>query len=349
MPEFTLAMIVKNEAHQMRKPLDELKGHVEEIIIVDTGSTDDTVKIAKEYTDKVYQEEWKDDFALARNQALERSTQPWVLMLDADEYFPKEHLAELKKRIDSYPDNIFGVLLPIHNPIEKGKNTVVHWRLTALKNHPRIRYRGEIHETAGDAIVERGGQMVKSDIPLMHYGYQDPDDVEAKSVKRNYAILLRKVEEEPDNPSFHFYLGKTYLKVMPDYEKARFHLERTVALSNGHESMDLEAKFILGIVLEKLGELPTSLKLWHEVIRGDPQFPDVYYLMGWIYNREGRYSAAVPFFEKALTADPSKAKINICQFMFNARTVLQQLQNACANAGEYAKSVEYRMKEENLA
>ena len=84
-PTISCCMIVKNEEAFLSQCLESVKGHVDEIIIVDTGSTDDTVKIAQRYTDKIYLHPWEGSFSKARNQALSYVTCDWVFQIDADE------------------------------------------------------------------------------------------------------------------------------------------------------------------------------------------------------------------------------------------------------------------------
>ena len=94
MSTITLAMIVRNEAHYLAACLDSVKDHVDEIVIVDTGSTDHTLHIAAGYTDKIYPFPWQGNFSEARNYAIGQSTGEWILSLDADERLvcPTGHL-----------------------------------------------------------------------------------------------------------------------------------------------------------------------------------------------------------------------------------------------------------------
>lgn len=90
-PQISLVMIVRNESLRLAHCLESVKNQVDEIIIVDTGSSDDTLLIAKQYTEKVYSYPWNDDFSSARNYALAQVTCDWVLSLDADEQLHTVH------------------------------------------------------------------------------------------------------------------------------------------------------------------------------------------------------------------------------------------------------------------
>ena len=112
--ELSLCMIVRNEAENLARCLDSVSGVVEEMIILDTGSTDDTKVIARRYTPHVYDYVWRDDFAAARNAAFAYATKPYLLWLDADDMLEETarlRLAALKPRLDGTVD---AVMTPYH-------------------------------------------------------------------------------------------------------------------------------------------------------------------------------------------------------------------------------------------
>lgn len=96
MKTIALCMIVKNEQEYLRRCLDSVKGKVDQIVIVDTGSTDETVNIAKEYTNDIHHMDWNNNFAAARNESIKYATTDYILVLDADEYL--EESADLQKK-----------------------------------------------------------------------------------------------------------------------------------------------------------------------------------------------------------------------------------------------------------
>ena len=105
----SLCMIVKNEEDTLGRCLDSIKGLIDEVVIVDTGSTDRTKDIAKEYTDKIFDFEWIDDFSAARNYSFSKATMDYILWLDADDIFMEidlEKLKELKETLDSDTDAV---------------------------------------------------------------------------------------------------------------------------------------------------------------------------------------------------------------------------------------------------
>ncbi|MBI2109717.1 glycosyltransferase family 2 protein, partial [Candidatus Woesearchaeota archaeon] len=105
----SLCMIVKNEERFIAKAIESVKDFVHEIIIVDTGSTDKTIEIAKKYTSKIFNFKWTDNFSTARNFSIEQATQPWILVLDADETIDKTYQEKLTDVIKNSPPDIMGI------------------------------------------------------------------------------------------------------------------------------------------------------------------------------------------------------------------------------------------------
>ena len=142
------AMIVKNEEKNIVQALSWGKGVVSEQIVVDTGSTDRTVEIAKSMGAKVYFFPWEDDFSKARNFAISKCKYPWIAMLDADEYFPEEDAKKIKYYIGLIDDNpkVHGILTAIANLGENGQVESVDNTIRLFRNRKDIFYRRAIHE-----------------------------------------------------------------------------------------------------------------------------------------------------------------------------------------------------------
>ena len=110
--------IAKNEAENIARSLESVKDSVDELILVDTGSSDDTVKIFESYGGRVYYQSWQDDFSAPRNLALSKATGDWVILLDADEYFTKDSQKNIVNAIKSAPRECDGILITLKN-VEK--------------------------------------------------------------------------------------------------------------------------------------------------------------------------------------------------------------------------------------
>jgi len=342
-PTITLCMIVKNEEENIKEAICSVKDAVEQIVVVDTGSTDRTREIAAELGAEVYEEPWEDDFSKARNAGIERATGEWIMILDADERFSTDYVNKLKEVIRDNPDGM-AVMLPIKNIVDNDTN-VIHWRASAFKNHPQIRYSGRVHESVSMAVKALGGTIIKCDLPIIHHGYSGDGNAVSKAKGRNLELLQKGYEEEPDNYVYTFYLGKTYLTAYGDYAKAREYLQKTIELCQDKPSPRWEATFYLGMVEEKEKHMKEALQCWHDVMKEDPQFPDVYYVLGYLYYREQKYKTALAFFEQVLRCDPRFASIAIHNFMFTDKRILDQLQECSALSGDFGKCIRYKMKE----
>jgi len=164
MVTLSLAMIVKNEASVLARCLDSVKHIVDEIIIVDTGSTDETIEIAKAYTDKVFHFEWINDFSAARNFSFSKATCNYIMWLDADDYFAEseqEKLLELKENFN--PDLDVAYLKYNVGFDALGNVTLSNYRERILKRERNFKWEEPVHE-----CIVVSGQTAKFDIAVTH-------------------------------------------------------------------------------------------------------------------------------------------------------------------------------------
>ena len=232
-PFLSLCMIVKNEEHTLRACLESVRGAVDEIVIIDTGSTDTTVAIAREFNAVIGHFEWIGDFAAARNEALKLCTGEWILYLDADERLTDESRPGLATLLRSLPSTAGAAMCTIISPHRQADDsTEVHRggypRIFRNYGYPRVRFKGRVHEQITPSILECGGAVVNTDITILHTGYDiDREEMERK-VQRNYELLIKHVQEEPLNAYAWFQLGQTLgrMNVADKAEEAlRFALE----------------------------------------------------------------------------------------------------------------------------
>jgi glycosyltransferase involved in cell wall biosynthesis len=170
-PSLSLCMIVKNEALHLERCLRSVAGVVDELIVVDTGSTDGTLAIAEAGRAKVFSYRWQNDFALARNFSLEQATGEWILHLDADEELEPETRAQVKSLIGQTGAD--GIVMT-QRSFTAGSDLVGYsdLRITRLfRNRPEFRYEQAIHEQIRPAIERHGGRVAPSNLIIWHYGY----------------------------------------------------------------------------------------------------------------------------------------------------------------------------------
>jgi GT2 family glycosyltransferase/glycosyltransferase involved in cell wall biosynthesis/Tfp pilus assembly protein PilF len=212
----SLCMIVKNEEKNLPISLESVKNIVDEMIIVDTGSTDNTIKIAENYGAKIYHFDWCDDFSEARNYALSKAQGRWILYIDADERIDEQNCKKILNVIKG--DDIMAVSMNLHTPQEEGNlfKCVALDYCRLFRNHPQIRFEGKIHEQILPSINRINGKVLKSDIVIDHFGYGSSKEKREERLNRNVNIIKNALVENPNDPFMHFYLAKTYRLIGKD-------------------------------------------------------------------------------------------------------------------------------------
>ncbi len=239
MPSIGLSMIVKNEAHTLGLCLQSVSGIVSQIVVADTGSTDNSADIAREFGATVVSLSWGNHFANARNAALELMQTDWVLVLDADEELDAGARNQIPALLKA--SNVGGYLVPIRNYIPtitgRGWDRIaepnrkphvrapqapayfVHENCRMFRRDPRIRFVGRVHELVEPGIQALGLRLPMARFCIHHFGQLAQE--EARSGKAvTYRDLLRlKVRDLPDDPTAWIQLG------LQEYECSREPLE----------------------------------------------------------------------------------------------------------------------------
>lgn len=195
-PEISLVLIVKNEEKDLPRCLESFKDIVKEIIVVDTGSTDKTVEIAKSFGARVEYFEWTNDFAAARNESLKYATCEWILRTDADEYIEDSEKAKLLHCVNSGLAEVY--ICPTISTTNKGEEIVENVRL--IKNHLGVFYDYPIHETIINSVISKGLTQCIANINFRHTGYEVVEDGDmARKIKRNVEVCEKYLKSHPDD------------------------------------------------------------------------------------------------------------------------------------------------------
>jgi glycosyltransferase involved in cell wall biosynthesis len=235
-PAISLVMIVKNEERVLGDCLRTARPWFDEMIVVDTGSTDRTIEIAEEYGAKVFHFPWCDDFSAARNVSLEHATGDWVFWMDADDTLLEECGRQLRELARLAEDRVTGFIAQVHIPAapgETGFTIVDHVKL--FRNRPEHRFIGRIHEQILEPIQKAGGTVERSGVYVVHSGYDHSPEGQVKKRQRDLTILEKDLADRPDHPFVLFNIGMTAYH-MKEYAQAEAALGRCLELSRPHES-----------------------------------------------------------------------------------------------------------------
>ena len=237
-PQLTVCMIVKDEEQFLDQCLDSIRPIAHQVVVVDTGSTDRTMDIAREHGAEVHQFEWNDNFSDARNCSLEHARGDWVLILDADETLPADSHAALTH--DMAKHNQLGLRIPLQNMNETADGTCFVPRL--FRNAPGLCFVGRVHEQVYYSLIVRKNhwQMEASmgTATIQHFGYDPEVKADKDKVQRNLRLLERAVEEIPSEPALLMNYG---LDLFNDgqVEKAMEQYRKAVHIMEQHPAADV--------------------------------------------------------------------------------------------------------------
>ena len=294
--------IVKDEEENLEQSLKGLVPQVDELIVVDTGSQDDTIQIARQYGASVYSFSWTDDFSTARNYALDRVKADWVIFIDADEYFlePTE-IRPVLLQYDQQEPRIDAIFINRIN-IDHRKGNCESGRammLRIFRADKQIRYRGRIHESIFKADGELTLAFERERLQLYHTGYSA--DIVQSKVERNLRLLQMDAVGKEDISYQYDYLVDCYFGVK-DYAKAKHYAELSLTADIPYLG---NRSHIYHMWIESMRQLHDPLEQQYEAacqaIREYPQLPEFYGEAGMILCGMGKLRAARQMLHQALS------------------------------------------------
>lgn len=286
----SLCMIVKNEENKLSAAIDSVAKIVDEIIIVDTGSTDQTIAIAKKYADLLIEVPWEENFSLPRNLAIDEATQTWILILDADEIISAEDLTGIPKFLETVDSNIDGLFMKIVNQKNffLSNEEELFPALRLFRNKPTHRFTGKIHEQIMSIPYER---TQFTDFRIIHRGFSNPQKNLIRS-KRNIQIIEQELAENPDNNFHKFNLAAEYL-VAGDFIQALAAFEAIDLKNNEQSSWKSRAIKLQTYCYIQLGKFQNAKELIEKGKNELINFPDLYYLEAMLFIKQKKYSEAL--------------------------------------------------------
>ena len=300
--KISLCMIVKNEGQNLSRCLNSVSSIVNEIIVVDTGSTDSTCEIAYQYGAIIHRFPWNDNFSDARNASLELAQGDWILFLDADEELSPDSREILIHLIEN--QNAEGYFVKIMNHLGKEGwiETVPDLVFRLFRNKKEYRFRGAIHEQIADVILEENPKaryQVAEDLIIIHHGYLD-EVIEEKDKKyRNLKLIIKELQQNPNNRLLRFHYGVELFRAERYAEAATILIQSATDIDPNTIYLPKLIRYIVMAqqssdqLQEALNSAALGLKLF-------PNYADLYYYTGLILLDLKHYSQARNAFLQAL-------------------------------------------------
>ncbi len=296
-PTIGVIMIVKNEEARLGNILADIKGVVDEIVVIDTGSSDATVSIAREHGAKVGFFSWCNDFSAARNASISLATSDYLLWFDADDRLdPGEgrKLAALKKHLRPAKDRAY--MLKINNVTSQTGDRLC-FQVRIFPNLPGLHFENRIHEQIAPSIERAGIVIERVDILIRHTGYHAIDDTHVK-FRRNLSILLEELEAGNISSSQRFFIASTYFG-LGEYEQCIDHIKAARAMGDSQSWL----KNSYSLASESYLNLDRTEDALAELEQGVAVFPDMglmHYLLGTAYLRANKIEAATTALARAM-------------------------------------------------
>ncbi|MBS3105683.1 glycosyltransferase [Candidatus Woesearchaeota archaeon] len=308
-------MIAKNEEKLMEQCLNSVKDIADEIIIVDTGSTDKTKEIAKKYDTKIFDFKWIDDFSAARNESIRYATKDWILVMDADEVIEKHDLAKIKELIENAKD-IAGFSLEqrsyLNNFFEgAAKNSsdfglvkdypfyISHHLVRLFKNKLGFYFKHKVHELVEDSLNEKNLKYKKTDIVLHHFGSLKDENLISGKTEQYSKIILKQLEEEPESARYNYQAARMHIG-RNDFSNALKHFEKAAKIDPGYKLVFSE----IAKIYMQMNDKNRAIEYFKKSMKQNPGNPSPANNLAVVYMSMGKFEQAKKIIEEQLKKHP---------------------------------------------
>lgn len=297
-------MIVKNEEDFIEQCLQSVQKLVNEIIIVDTGSSDQTINICKNYNASIFSYEWNDHFAEARNYGLSKASGNWILWLDADEKLEVQKSKLIQDAIQQ--TNALMIYMPIVNyygqslPIQE-EDAFIYYQPRLFRNHVGIRFTNRIHETLQlPQSLESSHDIVSIDTEIYHYGYFKKITDQRNKSRRNLQVLFKEFQDSSHSPWIEYHLASEFYR-LKEYQTAFNYINKSILgfLQQGYTPPALLYRLKYDILFETKSYEVASFSI-DKVLLLYPDYVDLHFLKGLFLFQIKNYPAAIASFDKCL-------------------------------------------------
>lgn len=354
-PRISAVTITKNEEKNIERWLHSAKMYADEIIVVDTGSTDNTVAIAQAAGARVERFTWINDFSAAKNYALDLCTGQWIAFLDADEYFPDEDSKKLRSLVEYFSPNpdVVGIVTPLVN-IDRDNHdkliSVMH-QLRLFRRLPDIKYKGKIHEALTNTSTKGRILKLNETTKIFHTGYSS--SVLRQKISRNLDILLSEIAKFGHRPGDYYYLADCYYG-LNEYEKAIEYATKHIESGEyivGDEIQPHRLRISSRIFLSQPVEM-----ILPDIELGIKRFPDsaiFHFLAGYLYYKNRGFTSAAKWLDDGLTlystlSNKQRDPLSMITGSSTGESLLPQVYAQRATifylSGDYSSAIDYSLK-----
>ncbi len=300
----SLNMIVRNESEHIENALNSVDDLVDEMVIVDTGSTDNTIEIARRYGVRILRKPWANDFSAARNQAIERSTCDWIFWMDADDRLAPDSLGALRKLWQTGMPQVAAVCVANEQQGERGPE-FLQFRL--FPRDPDIRFERPVHEQMVFSARKKGLPATSYDtVRVLHIGYCSARRCKSKA-QRNLPLIITGVDQRPDDLSLRMSLGECYSQLGENQKALKIFLDTANDRTVWERDRDVftQAHFAAGWLLKALGRTHEAKRYLYRCLYLNDSYIEAFLELGLIWYGEKNLEKAFHCMVKAADTSPN--------------------------------------------
>jgi len=293
--KLSACMIVKNEEKMLEKTLPSLSRHAE-IILVDTGSSDNTIEVAKKHGAKVYYFPWINDFSAARNESLKHASGDWIIWIDADEFMKEEDLKGLKDILANSKENAHSLNL-YESEIGECEKKSGYRRIKVFRNGQGAHFVRPINEQ----LADKDGKVLSStEIPVCIYHWGTNLDEQKMREKRERYVKLysQALEKAPDDAYLHCLLANK-LNELKRFDEALAHYQRSVEVVQD-KNVKRQALEKMAELLLRMKKLPEAAQAAQELLSVESNSIPAYSVIASILMVTGKIDEAIKILTQAL-------------------------------------------------